>query len=130
MNPDNVNRNLFYTNQSGSAETDDGSECSEESILDTMARIDTQIRLRDVNMELAQEAESEEADAGVDEQTSPEVGENTINYLASPTGTMPYDAMTGASGTTVTDDRNTNRKKKLMVEKLYLEKHLWSVSHH
>ena len=124
MNPDNVNRNLFSTNQSGSAETDDGSECSEESILDTMARIDTQIRLRDVNVELAQEAESEEADAGVDEQTSPEVGKNTINYLASPTGTMPYDAMTGASGTTVTDDRNTNRKKKLLVEKLYLEKEL------
>ena len=52
MNSNSVNRNLFSTNQRGSGATDDGSECSNESILDTMARIDTEIRLRDVNVEL------------------------------------------------------------------------------
>ena len=131
MNPNNVNRNLFSSNQRGSGETDDGSECSDDSILDTMARIDTEIRLRDVNVELSREAEtlgqigdSEEAGVGIDDQNSPEVGETNINYLASPTGTTPYDAMTGASGSTVTDERTSNRKKKLLMEKLFLEKEL------
>ena len=89
MNSNNVNRNLFSTNQRGSGETDDGSECSDDRILDTMARIDTEIRLSDVKVELSQEAEtlgqigdSEEAGVEIDDQSSPKTGNTIINYLA------------------------------------------------
>jgi hypothetical protein len=119
MNSNNINRYLFSTNQRGSGETDDGSKCSDDSILDTMARINTEIRLRNVIAESAQKAEtlgqigdSEEAGVGIDDQNSPEVGTTNINYLAFPTGTTPYDAMTGVLCSTVTDEHTTNRKKK------------------
>ena len=76
----NVNRNLFSPIQRGSGATDDEIECSDETIFETMARIDMEIRLREVNVELAQEAESlgqtgdsEEAGVGIDDQNSPEV---------------------------------------------------------
>ena len=99
-----------------------------ESISDTLARMDTEIRLQEVKAQL--EIEESQSGNNVHAETatvengllnSPESGGLSINQFVSLKAIVPYDSSAGLSAETVSTPR---RKSKLLLEKLFLEKEL------
>ena len=128
MTSNSINRNLFSSDNNDRAGDSDGD--SVESITDTLSRIDTEIRLKEINKELERGGNPQEMSHAADEAVTgdgllltPQGGGTGANVreLMSSEATAPYDAV---QGQTSTADREDHTKTKLLVEKLFLEQEL------
>ena len=128
MTSNSINRNLFSSDNNDRAGDSDGD--SVESITDTLSRIDTEIRLKEINKELERSGNPQQMSRAADEAVTgdgllqtPQGGGTGANVreLMSSEATAPYDAV---QGQTSTADREDHTKTKLLVEKLFLEQEL------